>query len=98
MKTRMGHIQFNVRPENMTFYRDLMGFLGWQVLYEGPGSDAGEPMLGVGDETGASVWFDGKVNEARNDYDGPGLNHLAIGAGSQADVDATVDYLKQRGV
>ena len=33
-----------------------------------------------------------------NDYDGPGMNHVAIAAASQADVDATVGYLHDRGI
>ncbi|HZU78004.1 MAG TPA: VOC family protein [Dehalococcoidia bacterium] len=98
MQSRLGHMQFNVRPENMPFYRDLMGFLGWQSLYDGAGSEAGEPMLGVAAANGASLWFAGKVNAAHNDYDGPGLNHLAIAVVAQSDVDATVEYLRQRGV
>jgi catechol 2,3-dioxygenase-like lactoylglutathione lyase family enzyme len=92
MQTKLAHLQINVRPENLPFYKDLLSFLGWQSLYEGEG------MLGVGDAGGASLWFVGQVHEAANDYDGPGMNHLGIGAASQADVDAVVEYLGERGV
>jgi len=92
MQTRLSHIQFNVRPENMPFYQDLMTFLGWKTLH------ADEGMLGVADAGGDSLWFVGQVKEVRNDYDGPGMNHLAIGAESQADVDATASYLREREV
>jgi catechol 2,3-dioxygenase-like lactoylglutathione lyase family enzyme len=40
----------------------------------------------------------GVVTDVANDYDGPGMNHLAIGTEAQADVDATVDYLRGHGV
>lgn len=92
MQTKLAHLQLNVRPENLPFYKDLLSFLGWQSLYEDDG------MVGVGDAGGASLWFVGRTNEAANDYDGPGMNHLGIGADSQADVDAVVTYLTQRGV
>lgn len=92
MQTRFSHILFNVRPENMPFYKDLMTFLGWKTLH------ADEGMFGVAGAGGDSLCFAGQVKEVSNDYDGPGMNHLAIGAESQADVDATANYLKERGV
>ncbi len=92
MHTHLAHIQFNVHPENVPFYRNLMAFLGWKTLYDSEG------MLGVTGKSDDSLWFIGAVKEIRNDYDGPGMNHLAIGAESQADVDAVAAYLTQRGV
>ena len=93
MQTVFSHLQINVRPENMPFYRDLMAFLGWPTIYETEG------MIGVGGRSGGgSLWFVGGVNEASNDYDGPGVNHIGIGAESQADVDAVAAHLKERGV
>ena len=92
MQSHLAHIQFNVRPANVPFYRDLLAFLGWQTLYDGEG------MLGVAGKGGESLWFVGQVKEAGNDYDGPGMNHLAIGTAAQADVDTVADYLRERGV
>ena len=92
MQTQLGHIQFNVRPVNLPFYKDLMTFLGWQTIYDGEG------MLGVVDKGGVSLWFAGQVKEVSNDYDGPGMNHLAIGAETTADVDGAAAYLAERGV
>ena len=92
MESSLGHIQVNVRPENVPFYRDLMGFLGWIVLYEADG------MIGVGGKDGASLWFGGPPKEVENDYDGPGVNHLGIAAQSQDDVDRLVAHLERRGV
>lgn len=91
MKTRLGHLQLGIDEANAGFYRDLMTFLGWDVLYDGEG------MLGVGSGE-ASLWFSTKASEHRNDYDGAGLNHIGINADSQADVDATVAWLAGRGV
>ena len=92
MQTALTHIQFNVRPENLPFYKNLMGFLGWQTLYDGDG------MFGVAGKNGESFWFAGQVNDAVNDYDGPGVNHLAIGAEKQTDVDTVAAYLTEQGV
>ena len=89
MQTSLSHIQINVRPQNMSFYRDLMTFLGWQPIYDHP------IVLGVGGKDGASLWFEcGGTTEVSNDYDGPGVNHIGIGTESLADVDAAVAYLR----
>ena len=71
-QTSIGHIQFNVQPENIPYYRDLFGFLGWQTLYDGEG------MLGVGGPNNSSLWFSGACNEVTNDYDGAGFNHIGL--------------------
>jgi catechol 2,3-dioxygenase-like lactoylglutathione lyase family enzyme len=92
VKTSLSHLQVNVRKDNLPFYRDLMAFLGWQTLLED------QAFIGVGGGNGASLWFIGEVRDTPNDYDGPGVNHIAIGAESQADVDATAGYLAQTGV
>ncbi len=88
----LGHMQFNVRDENLPFYRDLLTFLGWDLIGEWPG------MIGLGSLGGQSVWFAGQVKEVANDYDGPGLNHLAFAAASIADVDEAVAWLQAHGV
>jgi catechol 2,3-dioxygenase-like lactoylglutathione lyase family enzyme len=92
MKTSLGHLLFRVKAGNLAFYREMMSFLGWSTIYEGDG------MLGLGDAAGTSLWFGGEVKDVANDYDGPGLNHVAIAAESQADVDAVVAYLGERSV
>ena len=92
MQTHLAHMQFNIDPANQQFYKDLMDFLGWQTLY------ADEGTLGVADRNGASLWFVGEARPVSNDYDGPGMNHLAIGTETQGDVDAVAAYLREWGV
>ncbi|HEX6292438.1 MAG TPA: VOC family protein [Herpetosiphonaceae bacterium] len=92
MQSHFSHIQFNVQPANMPFYKDLMAFLGWHAIVDNEG------MLGVADKRVGSLWFIGQVKPVSNDYDGPGMNHLGLGVASQADVDAVADYLRERGV
>lgn len=93
MQTHLSHLQFNVQPANIAFYKDLMTHIGWLPLYEVEG------MLGVADQGKASLWFIGQVKEGvNNDYDGPGLNHLAFGTATQAEVDAVARFLTEQGV
>lgn len=91
-KTNVGHLQINIHPQNFSFYKELFGFLDWKVLYEEEGT------IGVGDEQGRSLWFIGCAKDVKNDYDGPGMNHLAIAAATPQDVDESVAYLKKKGV
>ncbi len=92
MRTHIGHIQFNVAAANLPFYRDLMAALGWQPLYDT------DEFVGVADENGNSLWFIGQVKPVSNDYDGPGMNHLAFSTATQADVDIVAGRLAGRGV
>ena len=92
MRTQFGHIEFKIKAANMPFYRDLFAFLGWNTLMEADG------FLGVGDQGGGSFWFIGAETGVVNDYDGLGVNHVAVAAQSIADVDATAKYLEERGV
>ena len=92
METRLDHVEIRVKLANLAFYGDLLGFLGWKTLYQA------ENMHGLGGSNGASLWFTTEVNDAKNDYDGVGTNHIGIHTNSQADVDATVEYIKGIGV
>ncbi len=92
MQTNISHIQLNVHPTNLAFYKELMALLGWRTLYDDPA------LLGVADSRGGSLWFDAHVKEVNNDYDGPGMNHLGIGAPAQADVDTVTAFLEDHGV
>lgn len=94
MEAQLNHIQLNVNAANLPFYRDLLlGFLGWNVVFEMDG------YFGAADPGGgASLWFLGHANEAPNDYDGRGMNHLAFSVQTQAEVDDAVAYLRGRGI
>lgn len=92
IKSHVGHIQFNINPQHIPFYKELLSFLGWSVLYDDPS------MLGIISEGHTSLWFSGHVKNVSNDYDGPGMNHLAIAVETQADVDQVVTYLQEHGV
>jgi catechol 2,3-dioxygenase-like lactoylglutathione lyase family enzyme len=92
MRSGLGHIQFNVRAENVGFYRDLFTFLGWSEIWFEDGAG-----YGAAGKNGESFWFMAGGNGSVNDYDGPGVNHVAIGVDEQGDVDAAGDYLTTGG-
>lgn len=92
MQSKISHIQFNVQAANLPFYKDLLAFTGLQMLHDG------EDILGVGDENETSMWFSASTKNAANDYDSPGMNHLALEVPAQSDVDAAVAYLAECGV
>jgi catechol 2,3-dioxygenase-like lactoylglutathione lyase family enzyme len=92
IKSNIGHVVYNINPANVGFYRDLMTFLGWSPIFEQEG------ILRVADKKGASLWFMGMGKAVNNDYDGPGVNHLAFSVPMQSDVDAAVAYLTAAGV
>jgi catechol 2,3-dioxygenase-like lactoylglutathione lyase family enzyme len=92
IKSSFGHLQINVDPQHLPFYKDLLGFLGWAVCYEDPG------ILGVESGQGASLWFAGQTKTAANDYDGAGVNHIGLAVSSPAEVDQAVAYLGEHGV
>lgn len=92
MKTRLGHLVFFTDQQNVGFYRDLFGFLGWKTIY-----DEGD-IFGATDGGTCDVWFEGLANGANNDHDGAGLNHLAVITETQAEVETAATYLRGKGV
>ena len=92
MQSKLGHLQFNVQPTNVPFYQELLAAMGWQTIV------ATDTMIGAGDPNGVSLWFIGHVKAVTNDYDGPGMNHLALAVDDQATVDEAAAYLTARGV
>lgn len=70
MQTTVGHVRFMGRPGHLPFSRDLMSFLGWELLDEDDLPPANEPMLGVASAGGTSVWFTGNARDVSDDDDG----------------------------
>jgi catechol 2,3-dioxygenase-like lactoylglutathione lyase family enzyme len=92
IKSKLGHVQFNVYPHNLAFYQALFAFLGWPTLEDSP------TMLGVGSSVFESLWFFGGANDSPNDYDGRGMNHIGLLVYQQADVDRVAAFLEERGI
>jgi hypothetical protein len=92
MESKLGHLQVNIRPQNLSFYKQLFAFLGWKILYEN------DNVIGLAGKNGSDLWFEKGIKDLDNDYDGIGTNHIAISVFNQSDVDLAVDYLKQHNV
>lgn len=92
IQSSIGHLVFMTHAANAGFYKDLFTFLGWHVIYEDHGS------IGVAGSNNVSLWFMAEAKPVQNDYDGPGLNHLAISVSQQADVDVAAQHLVGNGV
>jgi catechol 2,3-dioxygenase-like lactoylglutathione lyase family enzyme len=92
MRSGIGHIQFVVKSDNLAFYKDLFSFLGWSEIWYGEGEG-----LGVSGSNGESFWFMAGGNGAANDYDGPGVNHVAVAVEEQTDVDTAGAFLTKGG-
>ena len=87
---KLSHLQVNVRSTNLPFYQDLFTFLGWDPIYS---DETTKSFNSLGD---ISIWFIGAANDARNDVDGVGVNHIALAAESQEEVDRLVAHLAER--
>ena len=92
MEAKVGHIQFNVRGENLPFYKRVAGISGLEHALRRAGD------AGMGGANGQSLWFGGRAKEVENDYDGPGMNHLAFSAASVAESRRRQPTLMEQGV
>lgn len=92
MKSYFYHIQLNINFENISFYKDFMKFLGWDLIFEGP------EIAGYKSEKNGDLWFAASKNSQQQDYDTIGMNHISFRVESESDVDKTVEYLKGKNV
>lgn len=71
-----------------------MKFLGWSEIY------VGDDIAGYtsGGEKSANVWYLPAKNPGDHDYDGIGMNHVGIQVAEKKDVDAVVDYIKEKNI
>ncbi len=86
--SRVGHIVLNIHSENMLFYKEFFKFLEWEVLRDQPNK------FGVGDDQKTGLWFTSPAKTVKNDYDGPGTNHIAIIVDTQEYVAKVHKYLQ----
>ncbi len=94
MESSLNHLQLNVGPDNLPFYRDFFAFLGWRK-HE---FEMENMYYGFVAPDGASIWVLAQANGHANDYDGPGVNHVGIACKTQSGVDEAIAYLGERGI
>ena len=92
MKSHLYHLQVNIDKENLSFYHQFMSFMGWQVIFQD------DSMAGFKSHSTGDLWFVPKMADARNNYDGNGVNHISLRVDSLDDVNKVADYLQKNGV
>lgn len=90
MKSYLNHLQVNINPVNLNFYKSLMSFLRWNIIVEGT-EFAGFKSYAKGD-----LWFVKSLKKQNTDYDNFGVNHVAIGVEKKEDVDKVAIFLKKQ--
>lgn len=91
MNSHFYHIQINIDFEkNNKFYKDLMEFLGWDIIFEK------ENTIGYKSKTNGDIWFCDSLKKELSDYDNYGLSHIAIRVDKQDDIDRIIEFLKSR--
>ena len=92
MKSFLYHLQFNIDFSNISFYKDLMSFLGWSVIF------ADESAAGFKSGTNGDVWFIKNETKKQNDHGNIGVSHTSIRVEKQKDVDEVIGFLKEKNV
>jgi catechol 2,3-dioxygenase-like lactoylglutathione lyase family enzyme len=92
MNSYLNHVQLNIDFENLRFYKDLMEFLGWKIIFED------KTIIGYDSGRSGSIWFLPKTSDNQNNYDGAGVNHVGIGVDSIDPVDGIADFLHKIGI
>lgn len=92
MNSRFYHVQINIDfNKNYQFYKELMKFLGWQIIF------ANEGTAGYKSKSG-DIWFIDSQKKEMGDFDKTGLNHIAIRVQKQKNVDEVVEFLKSKDI
>lgn len=90
MKSYFYHIQVNISFKNLSFYKDLMSFLGWTIIFEKTDT------IGFKSDRNGDLWFVNNSTQETNDYDKKGMNHLSLRVEKQTNVDEVTNFLKER--
>ncbi|PIR59413.1 MAG: hypothetical protein COU69_00235 [Candidatus Pacebacteria bacterium CG10_big_fil_rev_8_21_14_0_10_56_10] len=88
MKTYFSHLQLNIEFANLSFYQQLLEFMGWQVIV------AADHVVGYHSQTNGDLWLVKTDGDDSANYDAKGINHLALGTAERQDVDAVRELLE----
>jgi catechol 2,3-dioxygenase-like lactoylglutathione lyase family enzyme len=100
MRSHFYHLQVNVDySKNAAFYKELMTFLGWSVIFE-TDEKVGkyEGMAGYTSGSNGDIWFVDSEDKELTNYDKIGVNHISLRVETQQDIDATIEFLKSKGI
>jgi len=92
MKSHFYHIQINIDYKNLEFYKKLMIFLGWSIIFET------EKVCGFKSGKNGDLWFVNSPKKEVSDFDNLGINHLSISVEESKDVNKIANFLKQKSI
>ncbi|HRN69742.1 MAG TPA: hypothetical protein PLS49_01030 [Candidatus Woesebacteria bacterium] len=92
MKSHFYHLQININYNNISFYKDLMTFMGWNVIFEGEG------VVGYTAGGDGSVWFIKNESNEQTNYDNLGVNHISFRVEELKNVDEVMEHVKSKNI
>lgn len=92
MKSYFYHVQINIDFTNVSFYKDLLSFLGWKVIFEET------DVIGFRSGKNGDLWFVANLKNEQNDYDKIGVNHVAIRVDTMQAIDSTTNFFKGKNI
>ena len=92
MNSHFYHIQINIDFQNISFYKSMMEFMGWSVIFEG------EDVCGYKSGTNGDLWFVKADHNQTTDYDAKGVNHISLRVEKMADIFEMKKYLEKNGI
>lgn len=92
MNSHFYHLQLNIDFQNLTFYKELMSFLGWTVIFEA------DEVCGYKSGKNGDLWFVKSDTSDISDYDNRGVNHISIRVEKSEDIDAVEGFLKEKDI
>lgn len=94
MKSHLYHVQINIEyTRHIGFYKNLMEFLGWSIIFEKE-----DDVIGYHSEHNGDVWIANADKAERSDYDAIGVNHVAFRVERVEDVSEAERFLQAQGI
>ncbi len=88
MNSYLYHLQLNINFDNLDFYKGLMEFMGWNVIFEI------DTVIGYKNKTNGDLWFVKSENLEHTNYDSIGVNHISLRVDEISNVDEIKNYLE----
>lgn len=92
MDSYLYHLQINIDFQNIAFYKGLMEFMSWKVIFEK------DDVVGYKSGTNGDLWLCKAGHNSVNDYDAKGVNHISIRVSDISNIDEVKEYLNKNGV
>lgn len=92
MKSHLYHLQININYNNISFYKDLMNFMGWNIIFEDEG------IIGYTAGGDGSLWFIKNESNQTTNYDNVGVNHISLRVEELQNVDEVAEHVKSKDI